>query len=1302
MTGGLIQLVTQGIDDIFLTGDPEITLFKSIYRRHSNFSKTEERLFFNNKLTFGGTATCRIKRNADYVNKIYLVIELPQVIAKYEPLTLNKINSILNNVGIYYPFDNSFTDDQIITKDYYNTQIKPYIENQIDLFYDIVQLATQEYETIELVNKEKSFDLRKFVDVEIPYELIQPNRLCNYLPDKYKFFSKIIKIHSTLHRNTKLIYELYDFLTSLYETIDTKNIKLYDAISVKNIIYNTALKFLFHTKDNHIHHIGDNLLFYNAITNNIQTNSIQIDTLIDNNTLSNLDFNLIHQKCISYCFQISDKKILIDWLLNNLSQLLQFIKGIKLGNHFGFVYFNNCLIDNYNCNNFFIYDGNTNINSINFYQNFVREKTRSFFGNLSSLFKTSKFIPYYQDTNYWIELEISSQKLQMDSCLINILEDLYNIFKENGKFWTCNFSSNKCISVLEQIKYSELLTQIKYIEYENYEYDSYILYYVPNKYISCKSNKFNVITSEKKEYFEMIYYPNKIPEILSVLDILLITIANDVLNVIDESNIPDDLLFCTKQNAMRLLHLYVLTFDEIPVYNSSLNYNSILKTNSYIQCYNYITKYESLVNDYLIRISSIWNYITQQQMILYNSFINELLNPINYSFGNNFCIGYTIRYAYDLFIKLLNKNDINFNDINFNNIQINDIIDEYEYAINEIINEINNVLLNSEKNKNILEVRNINPSLSNIHNSLLKMMTSGLERINFEFIGTDLFINNVKLKNNEDQGYVIQILNNEKIREMPIEFVQLFLGECFKTLGIVPFPTNSISSIQNFSCYNDAFLSICNEKSKDDQKFMGISDFIEHIQYLILENKGTNDLQMFQDLILDIFEYNESPFVTIQNDLSVYDIKESFLSIPQIKIYDNSIDLSDVTNVIKYILDLIINKLQKISVFNFENITNINEYNQYIKSVKSTYSNYIKQLTLNYLYEGSYISNRINSLLSNDFGLKNAEFAWSKYIGFNLIEEINVKIGDQIIDKHDYNWLYIDHVINRSISKDYGFNNMIGNIPELYNYNSKVKPAHMLYIPLQFWFCKYVNESLPLLSMNYTDIDITVSIKSLEKVAYWSEDSTLICNQNLSNCHLLTDYIYIDQEDRKLLAKSKFEYLIEYVQKDEHIINAKNINNNTVNIIIKLNNICKFMVWFFQIEHENQSVRDKIINWNDKNYKIYKNPIEGFEIRFNDLERESMKYNGYYNYVQPYEKLMSSLPDNFYMYSFALYPNFLQPSGGSNMDMLGEYSIVVKLSNEIVNDIRNGKVKLNFNIYGKEYTVLRIIHGLTGLTFFNE
>ena len=69
-----MQLVAYGAQDIYLTGNPQITFFKVVYRRHTNFSMESIQQTLNGSSTaaLGSTATCTISRNGDLVYKIYV------------------------------------------------------------------------------------------------------------------------------------------------------------------------------------------------------------------------------------------------------------------------------------------------------------------------------------------------------------------------------------------------------------------------------------------------------------------------------------------------------------------------------------------------------------------------------------------------------------------------------------------------------------------------------------------------------------------------------------------------------------------------------------------------------------------------------------------------------------------------------------------------------------------------------------------------------------------------------------------------------------------------------------------------------------------------------------------------------------------------------------------------------------------------------------------------------------------------------------------------------------------------------
>jgi hypothetical protein len=73
MGGGLLQLVAYGAQDVYLTGNPQITFFKVAYRRHTNFALEAIEQSFNGNPTYGSRVTCQITRNGDLINRVYFV-----------------------------------------------------------------------------------------------------------------------------------------------------------------------------------------------------------------------------------------------------------------------------------------------------------------------------------------------------------------------------------------------------------------------------------------------------------------------------------------------------------------------------------------------------------------------------------------------------------------------------------------------------------------------------------------------------------------------------------------------------------------------------------------------------------------------------------------------------------------------------------------------------------------------------------------------------------------------------------------------------------------------------------------------------------------------------------------------------------------------------------------------------------------------------------------------------------------------------------------------------------------------------
>jgi hypothetical protein len=78
-SGGLLQLVSTGRQDIYLTGNPQTTFFKQVYRRYTNFSIETQRIAFETAVDFGRLASLQLPHSGDLLSQLMLEIRLPRL-----------------------------------------------------------------------------------------------------------------------------------------------------------------------------------------------------------------------------------------------------------------------------------------------------------------------------------------------------------------------------------------------------------------------------------------------------------------------------------------------------------------------------------------------------------------------------------------------------------------------------------------------------------------------------------------------------------------------------------------------------------------------------------------------------------------------------------------------------------------------------------------------------------------------------------------------------------------------------------------------------------------------------------------------------------------------------------------------------------------------------------------------------------------------------------------------------------------------------------------------------------------------
>ena len=97
MGGGLLELVAHGVQDIYLIGNPQITFFKIVYKRHTNFSMESIRASIDGSADFGNRIVVSLPRSGDLIHTIVLEVDVPAITASNstgDGAELSYINSL--------------------------------------------------------------------------------------------------------------------------------------------------------------------------------------------------------------------------------------------------------------------------------------------------------------------------------------------------------------------------------------------------------------------------------------------------------------------------------------------------------------------------------------------------------------------------------------------------------------------------------------------------------------------------------------------------------------------------------------------------------------------------------------------------------------------------------------------------------------------------------------------------------------------------------------------------------------------------------------------------------------------------------------------------------------------------------------------------------------------------------------------------------------------------------------------------------------------------------------------------------
>ena len=251
--------------------------------------------------------------------------------------------------------------------------------------------------------------------------------------------------------------------------------------------------------------------------------------------------------------------------------------------------------------------------------------------------------------------------------------------------------------------------------------------------------------------------------------------------------------------------------------------------------------------------------------------------------------------------------------------------------------------------------------------------------------------------------------------------------------------------------------------------------------------------------------------------------------------------------------------------------------------------------------------------IPNIYSSEQENFKWVKNLGHIFIDNAEFIIGGQLISKLYGQWMNIWYELQNAGTLRFGFNELIGNVSEIYNpaiYYGLVGETYIptiqkrrLRIPIPFWFTEHPGLAIPLIAIQYVEVSININFRCINDLftigipavspselfnnpsspnhlslksqfqsegyntdnIFWRFVSGLltpgIWNQNV---YMDIKYVYLDLAERRIFAASVSEYLITQVERREF----RGLQGQQ-EVDIEFYHPVKEMIWVFQRDDVN-------------------------------------------------------------------------------------------------------------------------------------
>ena len=404
------------------------------------------------------------------------------------------------------------------------------------------------------------------------------------------------------------------------------------------------------------------------------------------------------------------------------------------------------------------------------------------------------------------------------------------------------------------------------------------------------------------------------------------------------------------------------------------------------------------------------------------------------------------------------------------------------------------------------------------------------------------------------------------------------------------------------------------------------------------------------------------------------------------------------------------------------------------------------------LLSGIYIDFKLSDLkrkviytqqnLIKDESLRARFTSYVNGIGFNIIKEIKLYIGGNLIQILNGELIFMINELHSSYNKTRSFYHMTKYYNTFSVGNLNVEDVRCN-LQLPFYFSKDPGQYIPLCSLTSSKIELHISLRPFEECIarlyniHDTSDTTLIPGLNgykVNNSDLISDgdvpdkydkymedvngdieffdiivqTIFLDPSDQKLFRVCpKLEYLIElyHIGNQDIIENPVQDNIYTFDLVAK--HPTKYLFWILQRKdikddnfYQNYSY-DYSAKYNDGFYtfNVNRHLIKNVEILVNNTSILDGIDAIFLTNTQKYERFNGSILYPIYLYNFSLAPHENKPTGTFNMSIFNKKQFKITLCDEEKFTNNGIKQDILFRYYTSYYNILTISEGFAGLVY---